>query len=123
MDLAIASGRLTKREAWNQTWDINVTGTHLFTEIFAPLLLASQARDPRLLFVTSALSSLEEHASGMSPRYGPAPAGWPKPDTMYVAYRSSKCGLNMLATEWARSLRNDGVKVLIVSPGFPEHGS
>lgn len=35
-----------------------------------------------------------------------------------TAYRSSKTGLNMLMREWVRILRNDGVKVWCLSPGF-----
>ena len=109
---------MKKREAWNQTWDVNVTGTQLFTETFAPLLLASKTQRARLLFITSGLSSVTEHANGSSSRYTLAPAGWPKPDTLFLAYRSSKSGLNMIAAEWARVMRNDGVKVFNVSPGF-----
>ncbi|CBX99426.1 hypothetical protein LEMA_P086650.1 [Plenodomus lingam JN3] len=77
---------------------------------------------PRLLFFTSGLSSITEHASGSSPRYALAPAGWPKSETFFLAYRSSKCGLNMVAAEWARVLRNDGVKVFDISPGFLNTG-
>ncbi|KAF2134742.1 dehydrogenase with different specificitie [Dothidotthia symphoricarpi CBS 119687] len=121
-ETAVSSGRLTKREAWSQTWDVNVSSTHLFTEAFAPLLLASKTHSPRLLFITSGLASATENASGSSPRYALAPAGWPKPYAPYLAYRSSKSGLNLLATEWARLLYNDGVKVFNISPGFLNTG-
>ncbi|KND93707.1 putative oxidoreductase [Tolypocladium ophioglossoides CBS 100239] len=123
-DTAITSGRLTKREGWSQCWDVNVAGTHIVTETFAPLLLASKSRQSRLLFITSGLSSMSENASGASPRYALPPVGWPKPGNpfVYLAYRSSKSGLNMIATEWARVLRNDGVKVFNVSPGFLHTG-
>jgi NAD(P)-dependent dehydrogenase (short-subunit alcohol dehydrogenase family) len=116
--LGVSSGRLTKREAWNQTWDVNVTGTHLFTETFAPLLLASNYQSPRLVFMTSGLASVTELATGTSHRYTLPPAGWPKPKTLWFPYRSSKTGLNMVAAEWARLLHNDGVKVFNISPGF-----
>ncbi|UNI22110.1 Salicylate 1-monooxygenase [Purpureocillium takamizusanense] len=122
LDLAVASGRITKRECWNETWDVNVTGTHLFTEAFAPLLLVPKARGSRVLFITSALSSISEFANGTSPRYVLSPPGWPKPSTLYLAYRASKSGMNILAVEWARLLRNDGVKVFNVSPGFLNTG-
>jgi NAD(P)-dependent dehydrogenase (short-subunit alcohol dehydrogenase family) len=122
LDTAVTAGRLTKRQAWNQAWDVNVTGTHLFTEACAPLLLASKSPSPRLLFITSGLSSITEHATGISPRYALAPAGWPKPGTLFLGYRSTKSGLNMVATEWARVLRNDGVKVFNISPGFLNTG-
>ncbi|KAL7622903.1 hypothetical protein AAE478_006582 [Parahypoxylon ruwenzoriense] len=112
----------SKREGWNRTYDINVTGTHLFTETFAPLLLAAKAQPPRLLFITSGLSSITEHSGGSSPRCALAPAGWPKPKTMWFPYRVSKSGMNMMAAEWARLLHNDGIKVFNISPGFLNTG-
>ncbi|KAH8660204.1 hypothetical protein BX600DRAFT_482189 [Xylariales sp. PMI_506] len=124
-DTAMNTGRLTKREGWNQSWDINVAGTHLLTEAFAPLLLASKTRKPRLIFLTSGLSSIAEHSSGASPRYENPPAGWPKSSDnpfVYLAYRSSKAGLNMVATDWARILHHDGVNVFNISPGFLNTG-
>lgn len=120
MEAAFSSGRLTERESWNSAWDVNVTGTHLVTSAFAPLLIASKSPSPRLLFITSGLSSVGEHAVGVSHKYGLPPAGWPKQEhaPYFLSYRCSKAGMNMLATEWARLLRNDGVKVFNVSPGF-----
>ncbi|PKX93955.1 NAD(P)-binding protein [Aspergillus novofumigatus IBT 16806] len=109
LDTAVTSGQLVPREGWNQTYDVNVTGTHLFTSTFAPLLLTSLAPTPRLNFITS----------GLSPRYTLAPAGWPKPDTLWFPYHVSKAAMNMLVTEWAHLLRNDGVAVFNVSPGGP----
>jgi NAD(P)-dependent dehydrogenase (short-subunit alcohol dehydrogenase family) len=35
-----------------------------------------------------------------------------------IAYRSSKTGLNMMMLEWQRYLKEDGVKVFCISPGF-----
>ena len=35
-----------------------------------------------------------------------------------TSYRSAKTGLNMLMREWYRLLKNDGVKVWAISPGF-----
>lgn len=57
-DLEIQRGNLTTREAWNKSWDVNVTGTHIVTETFVPLLLKSS--DPRLIFLTSGTASLAE---------------------------------------------------------------
>lgn len=118
----MTSGHLSAREAWNQTYNVNVTGTHLFTRTFAPLLLASQAPTPRLVFITSGLSSITEYANGTSSRYALAPAGWPKPDTLWLPYRVSKAAMNMLATDWTCLLRNDGVAVFNLSPGFLNTG-
>lgn len=110
---------MTVRQAWNAAYDVNVAGTQVVTHAFAPLLLES--RSPRLLFVTSGLSSLDEAArGGVGPsRRPPVPAGWPKPPAPSVlAYRSSKTALNMMMIEWARMLKEDGVKVFAISPGF-----
>ncbi|RAH44771.1 putative short chain dehydrogenase [Aspergillus brunneoviolaceus CBS 621.78] len=122
LDTAVTAGRITLREGWNETYNVNVTGTHLFTTTFAPLLLASRAPIPRLMFITSGLSSLAEHADGVSSRYTLAPPGLPKPDTLWFPYRVSKTAMNMLATEWGRVLRNDKVAVFNISPGFLNTG-
>ncbi|OAA36864.1 NAD(P)-binding domain protein [Metarhizium rileyi] len=114
--------QLSIREGWNQTYDVNVTGTQLFTSAFASLLLASKASPPRLLFITSGLASVGERAAGLSPKYMKAPPHWPKPQTPWFSYLVSKTALNMLATEWARLLRADGVAVFNVSPGFLNTG-
>jgi NAD(P)-dependent dehydrogenase (short-subunit alcohol dehydrogenase family) len=122
LDTEAQAGKLTTRDAWNKTWDVNVSGTQIMTEAFIPLLLKSA--DPRLIFITSGTASLTETESMDSPmleRLNAAPpAGWPKdPKTSGLpAYRSCKVGLNMMMREWCRVLRNDGVKVWAVSPGF-----
>ena len=116
-DNEIAAGRLTAREAWNKAYDINVAGTQVMTTAFIPLLLKSS--DPRLLFVTSGLSTLEGAENPNSPRYMVPPAGWPKPaGPSFIAYRSSKTALNMMMIDWTRILKNDGVKVWAISPGM-----
>jgi NAD(P)-dependent dehydrogenase (short-subunit alcohol dehydrogenase family) len=89
------------------------------THTFAPLLIASS--DPRLLFITSGLSSLETCAGGFDSKLlrSDPPKGWPKPFTpSQVAYRSSKTALNMMMLDWKKMLAVDGVKVFGISPGF-----
>ena len=121
-DVEIVSGKMSVREAWNAAWDTNVSGTQVLTTEAIPLLLKSS--DPRLMFVTSGTSTLTETERHDGPMYGrlnasPA-AGWPKdggPNPI-MSYRSSKCGLNMMMREWNRMLKNDGVKVWAISPGF-----
>jgi len=121
-DHTAAKGEMTVREAFNATWDVNVSGTHVMTYEFAPLLLKSS--NPRLLFVTSGTSSLQETGEFVSPnlaRLNASPeAGWPKPvgPNPVTSYRSSKTGLNMVMREWVKILKNDGVKVFAISPGF-----
>lgn len=121
-DHAAAKGEMSIREAFNASWSTNVAGTHCMSLEFTPLLLKSY--NPRLMFVTSGTSSLNETESFDYPplaRLNASPeAGWPKPAGMnpVVSYRSSKTGLNMLMREWAKMLKNDGVKVFAISPGF-----
>ncbi|ROW13167.1 hypothetical protein VPNG_04877 [Cytospora leucostoma] len=124
-DREIRDGNLSIREAFNASWDTNVSGTHVLTTLAVPLLLKSP--DPRLLFVTSGTSSLWETLPENwgnfvhLPRLNASPAkGWPKEKEVnpITSYRSAKTGLNMLMREWSRILKEDGVKVWAISPGF-----
>ncbi|KAI0905316.1 NAD(P)-binding protein [Ustulina deusta] len=121
-DAEMARGELSAREALNATWDVTVSGTHVLTQLAVPLLLRSRA--PRVLFMTSGTSSLGESErldNETQRRLNGAPgAGWPKEEQVMplTGYRAAKTGLNMLMREWARMLRNDGVRVWAVSPGF-----
>ncbi|KAF7592430.1 hypothetical protein BBP40_000278 [Aspergillus hancockii] len=114
-DAYIVDGSMTAREAWNKSWDVNVTGAHIMTTTFLPLLLKSQ--DARLLFITSGLSSLEGSSDPENPKNVFPPAGLPKVQP-FVGYRSTKAGLNMVMVEWTKTLKNDGVKVWAVAPGL-----
>ena len=69
------------------------------------------------MFITSGLSSLEGAADMTNPNQQIPPAGLPKP-LVFTSYRSSKTGLNMMMLEWHRMLKNDGVKVWSIAPGF-----
>ncbi|OHX01088.1 short-chain dehydrogenase [Colletotrichum incanum] len=115
LDQQIERGNMTVREAFNKSWDINVTGAHILTDIFLPLLLKSS--DPRLIFNTSGVSSLANAAGSSHFTYKVPSAGAPKP-ARNISYRSAKAGLNMVMLEWVRMLKNDGVKVWCVAPGF-----
>lgn len=114
---AIAGGTstMTIREALNKDWDVNVTGAHLLTQAMVPYLLKSPR--PYLIFMTSGTCSLTESESDHLYFNKSPPAGWPKPPGI-VGYRSCKTGLNMVMREWHRLLKNDGVLVWAVSPGF-----
>ena len=109
------------RQMWNQSWNVNTAGTQVMTSGFMPLLL--QSSNPRLLFITSGTSTLDgtENLALAVNKY--SPKGWPKNSfdgTSFnvAAYRSSKTGMNMMMREWYRMLKEDGVKVWCVSPGF-----
>ena len=107
---------MTAREAWNKTYDVNVTGTHVLTTAMAPLLI--KGRNPRLLFLTSGLASQIEFADPSTPRRQVPEAGWPKQSQSFISYRTTKSALNMLMLDWQRLLEKDRVKVWSVSPGL-----
>lgn len=121
-DNELQERRLSLRETWNKSFDVNVSGTMVITSDFVPLLL--KAPNPRLLFTTSGTSTLAGSESTSTPplkaiNSSPS-AGWPKPNVAnpITVYRSTKTGLNMAMHEWHRVLKEDGVKVWAVSPGF-----
>lgn len=116
LDQQLAVGKLTEREMWNQTWDVNTTGTQVLTSTFIPLLL--QSVDPRLLFLTSGTSTLTGSENVALPLNQSPVKGWPKLGFNIPAYRSAKTGLIMMMREWHRMLKEDGVKVWCISPGF-----
>jgi len=94
---------------------VNVAGTNVMTWTFMPLLLKSA--DPRLIFVAG-LSNLTQASEAYFPT-PPQPAGWPKKmDFDTIGYRCSKTALNMLMLDWNHKLKEDGVKVWGVGPGF-----
>jgi NAD(P)-dependent dehydrogenase (short-subunit alcohol dehydrogenase family) len=121
-DIEILQGRMTLREGFNASWNVNVTGAHILTTLAVPLLLKSS--DPRLIFIASGTSTLTDTERTDLPTLArlnaPPPAGWPKEivGMQTTSYRSTKTGLNMLMREWRKILFNDGVKVWAVSPGF-----
>lgn len=110
-------GKLSMRELWTRSYEVNTTSTQLMTQTFIPLLLKSS--DPRLLFLTSGTSTLTNHGTLPLPVDTCPPAGWPKKEGFGLpAYRSSKAGMNMMMLEWMRLLKNDNVKIWCVSPGY-----
>jgi len=116
-----AKGKMTEREMWIHSWNVNTVGTQVMTTTFMPLLL--ETPKPRLLFITSGTATLAgtENMALAVNKY--TPKGWPKgnfdgKNFNVPAYRSSKTGLNMMMREWYRMLHEDGVKVWAISPGF-----
>ncbi|TIA52515.1 NAD(P)-binding protein [Aureobasidium pullulans] len=107
-DGQIKSNKMSIREAWNASWDTNVSGTQVLTTLAIPLLLKSS--NPRLLFMTSGTSSLIETDKFDHPAMARINASPEK--------GSTKTGLNMLMRDWCRVLKNDGIKVWAISPGF-----
>ncbi|WWC69933.1 uncharacterized protein I206_103877 [Kwoniella pini CBS 10737] len=116
---------LTPRQIFQKTFEINITGTHLLTEIFLPLLIKS--KNGKILFITSGSSSLNRTEDlNFSLNKSPS-SGWPKKiendDGIgmmggFLAYKTSKLGLNMIMREWFRILKNDkNLKVFGINPG------
>ncbi|PVH95097.1 NAD(P)-binding protein [Periconia macrospinosa] len=104
-DQLVKQGKLSEREAWNQSWNVNTSSTQVMTSTFIPLLL--QASDPRLLFITSGTSTLAgSENQALAPGFG------------VPAYRSAKTDMNMLMREWHKNLHEDGVKKM--GAGNPE---
>ncbi|KAK8143588.1 hypothetical protein G3M48_007034 [Beauveria asiatica] len=106
------------RAIFNRTYDGNVSGTHVLTYSLALLLIKST--DPRLIFVTSSLSTLSRLSGGFIPGWTTWPPGWRKPPTCPsptpIAYRTSKAALNMIMLNWHWILREDDVKSLPCPP-------
>ncbi|KAL4946367.1 hypothetical protein BDV06DRAFT_136908 [Aspergillus oleicola] len=119
LETQLTSGEIsTERELWDRSWSVNTASTQVVTSTFVPLLLKST--NPRILFITSGTSTLSGSENQAIPiNRNPSP-GWPKEtDSIRLrAYRSSKAGLNMLMREWHRILKEDGVKVFAISPGY-----
>ena len=86
------------RQMWNTSWNVNTVGTQIMTATFVPLLLKSS--DPRLLFMASGTSTLKVSENLELPFNKVPGPGWPKtvstPVSNIPAYRSSKCGMNMM---------------------------
>ncbi|POR36724.1 Uncharacterized protein TPAR_03075 [Tolypocladium paradoxum] len=106
------------RTVLNKAYDVNVSGAQVTTAVFTPLLLA--APSPRLVFLTSGMSTLAGNAKTFLPPWAPNPAGgWPKTDLVATqGYKACKAALNMIFLTWHWILKEDGVKTFCVSPGF-----
>ena len=114
-DIQYVAGEMSLRDCFNKAYDVNVTGANVMTYVFMPLLLKSS--DPRLIFVAG-LSQITIASQKYFPT-PPLPAGWPKKvEFETIGYRSSKTALNMVMLDWNHKLKEDGVKVWAVGPGF-----
>lgn len=102
-----ANPKLPTRELYSRTFDTNVTGAACLTEALEPLLRKA-AGGPRLVFVSSIMSSLTNATNRETLYY--------KFD--YASYKCSKAALNMLALEYLRRLEDVGARVHIVCPGL-----
>lgn len=92
------------RDLFTETFNTNVIGTVVLTEAFIPLLRKSS--NPRLVFVSSRMGSLQQATVKDTPFYA----------TDYKAYDASKAALNMLALNYVRILEDVNAKVNVACP-------
>ncbi|KAF2141187.1 uncharacterized protein K452DRAFT_271838 [Aplosporella prunicola CBS 121167] len=85
--------------ALNRTFSVNAFGPLLLTQSLLPNLLASP--HPRIGNMSSRVGSIADNASGGS-----------------YAYRASKAALNSISKSLAVDLRDKGVVVVVLHPGF-----
>jgi|SRR5450432_4106570 len=86
--------------------DTNFHGTLAVTQAMLPLL--RKAEQARIVNLSSGLGSLEMNSD---PKWGFA-------DFKLIGYCASKAALNMMTVQLAYELRDTGIKVNAVSPGF-----
>ena len=90
------------KKAFENEFEVSVYGTIWVTNAFLPLVEKSEQK--KIIHITTGLSDQE-----FTKTTGIAYA---------VPYSLGKTGLNMLATKYAAELKDKGVKVLAMSPGF-----
>ncbi|TDK23827.1 SDR family oxidoreductase [Luteimonas aestuarii] len=94
-------------DTWRKTFDTNVFGLIATTQALLPLLRKSQAG--RIVNVSSLLGSLSEHQNPESFIYGIK--GVP-------SYNVSKSAVNAWTIHLAHELRDSGIKVNTIHPGY-----
>ncbi len=94
------------REQMRLTFDTNATGVAIIVNEFTPLLRKSD--EPRVINVTTALSSIGQKLDSSSPYH----------KMSAIQYRATKSALNMItACQWVE-LKDEGFKVFSYCPGF-----
>ncbi|KAL7958147.1 hypothetical protein V8C34DRAFT_324305 [Trichoderma compactum] len=105
-DVLMGTDATNARSVFNDTYNINVSGTNMVNFVLASLLPRSPS--PRLLFLTSGPSTM----GGFTQSHIPVQSveiGWPKRDLATAqAYRCSKATINMLMLIWNFTLKQDG---------------
>ncbi|KAM3545145.1 hypothetical protein ARSEF1564_001927 [Beauveria bassiana] len=73
LEMRMFKSEYTMRKAWNQMYDVHVTGTQILTNTFVPLLLQFRIQDAWLLSLTSGLAQLEtmRRSTSRAPRRQP----------------------------------------------------
>lgn len=96
-------------QQWRETFETNLLGAVSVTQAFLPLILRSEAG--RIVNVSSLLGSVTTQNDPTSYAYSPMFKSLP-------AYSASKSALNSWTVHLAYELRNTGIKVNSVHPGY-----
>ncbi|KAL4921340.1 hypothetical protein BDW62DRAFT_219492, partial [Aspergillus aurantiobrunneus] len=99
---------LTPWELYTKTFTPNVIGTGVLTHYLLPLVRKAKVTPPTIIFVSSAMGSLQYSFDKTVPWY---PAD-------YKAYDASKAAVNVLMANYHRILEAEGGRVNSVCPGL-----
>ena len=97
----------SRRMIMQAVFDTNVFGTYETTEVFAPLL-AKSTKTPRIVFVSTSVSSLQLRTEPKTPTRA----------TPFTEYPTSKAAMNMLCLHYAVKYEKEGWKVNASCPGL-----
>lgn len=105
-DFGDAAPGLASIDAVRRVVDVNFIGALAVTQAMLPLLRA--ACGARIVNLSSSMGSLTQNADPQAPYYA----------QRYIGYNASKAALNMLTIQLHEELKDLGIKVNSVSPGF-----
>lgn len=105
-DFADAAPGQASIDAVRRVIDVNFIGALAVTQAMLPLLRA--APEARIVNLSSSLGSLAENADPDAPYYA----------QRYIGYNASKAALNMLTIQLHEELKDTGIRVNSVCPGF-----
>ncbi|KKB80525.1 short-chain dehydrogenase [Devosia soli] len=105
-DFADAAPSSASISAVRKVMETNFVGALAVTQAMLPLLRRSAAG--RIVNLSSSLGSLSVNADPSSPYFA----------QRYIGYNASKAALNMLTIQLTEELRDTGIVVNSVSPGF-----
>ncbi|KAL2846855.1 hypothetical protein BJY01DRAFT_234439 [Aspergillus pseudoustus] len=97
----ITPGSVEEMNDLEDTFRVNVTGVHLVTRAFLPLLRNGDRK--KVVNISTSVGSIK-----LQPRYREMPA---------PSYKITKAALNMLTVLYAQELEDAGFTVFCVSPG------
>ncbi|POP44032.1 short-chain dehydrogenase [Superficieibacter electus] len=105
-DSADAPPATASLDAVRRVMETNFIGTLAITQAMLPLIRL--AEKGRIVNLSSSLGSLTLNGDPDSPYYS----------AQYIGYNASKAALNMLTVQLAEELKESGIVVTSVSPGF-----